>query len=340
MLYSTDQGVNWSAGVLSIGAGQILSVAFQDNSKGIALYRTGGAGSALRIATSTSSGASWTLDAFDLSKLEITAVKVASPGNHILVIGQNGEVFATDDLAKTFTPILSREAGSVVTAHASSNGATNSVLMGGTTGSVLNYKFVSNNGTKILETSASTSVDFGSVPFQSSRQRFLQFKSVGESPVTIAGYQIKAGPGTADTAFQISIPLDSIFNPGSSNLGVKFFAADTGSFTATLTVLSNTTKPVPAIQLMARVDPPVSVEEERLQNSVVSPNPASTEFVVQLEGNAELFLHNLSGKLVRTVEAKESGRIVIDVSDLPVGVYQLTIASKYARTTKVVTISR
>ncbi|NQW30829.1 MAG: S8 family serine peptidase [Ignavibacteria bacterium] len=338
VLYSTNQGANWGTGTLSIGAGQILSVAFQDDKIGVALYRTGGAGSAVKIASSTTGGSTWTLDVFNPSTLEIQAVKVTSPGKYCLMIGSNGEVYATEDAGKTWQPVLSRSAGNVTVADARQS-SRNTVLFGGDKFSVLQYNYTTSNGTKILE-SNSNSVDFGAVPMGSSRQRILQFTSAGESPVTITGYTITPSSGTPDTAFQISIPLKDVFPPGTASLGIRCYGSDTGTYRATLKVLSNSEKPVADAQLTARVDPPTSVEDDRLQAAIVSPNPASTELNIHVKGQVQLFIHDLNGRLVASSNTDDSGNANIDVRSLNVGVYQLTIASKLARTSKFFTITR
>jgi hypothetical protein len=75
---------------------------------------------------------------------------------------------------------------------------------------------------------------------------------------------------------------------------------------------------------------------------VVAPNPAADYFDVQIE-TAEpdefvLLLHDAQGRLLerRTLGKTDAGRARFDVSQLPAGVYTLTVSSERGYLTQVV----
>lgn len=76
--------------------------------------------------------------------------------------------------------------------------------------------------------------------------------------------------------------------------------------------------------LLTLDDLPSAVENISLQNAIsISPNPTNGEFFINADGNFEIEIINLSGKIIST--KKIQGREILDLSNMPNGIYHARI---------------
>ena len=331
VVYSTNKGTTWAQGNVSIGSGQVVSVAFRDNSNGILLYRTSASANAPVLgARSVNGGAAWQVNAFDPSQLGVKAIAVSSPGSHHVLVGDGGEVFGSDNNGTDWQPILS-----------SPNGAATTIscrlfeqpylAVGGEAVGVLTYRYSGPNGSRILSAGAS-SLEYDTIESGKSRQRWLQLSSTGESDVIINSVTIEHQGSTPDSSFRISVPLGTVVAPGTTeNLGIRCYATTPGPYVGKVTITSNATPPTIEASLLAFVTPPLSVEEDLLESGVlVTPNPASHSVGITLPLASRVILFDNTGRQLLLQDHEVPGTFDINVESLPSGMYTIAIASKGA----------
>lgn len=331
ILYTTNAGVAWGAGSLNSSGAVIVSMAFRDLKNGVLLYATSGAPNApLRIASSDDGGITWTQNVFDPTTLGINAAFVASPGRHHLLVGREGQVFGSGDNGASWQIILSKPPQTVAAGVAASDNGT-MLLMAGTLLSSLEYKYNNPFGTKILGMRSDT-VDFGSMSSGQSRQRFVVVESSGESDVIVDSVLITPDAGTPADAFRISIELDDVVEAGTTDqIAVRAYGTDTGTYSATLTVYSNSTPPTTSTKLIARVQTTTSVEEINEFNISISPNPAFDAVTVFSEADGTLGITDITGRLLNEWEIKSGLPLTISVADKPSGTYLLVVTGSERR---------
>ncbi|MBI2794290.1 MAG: S8 family serine peptidase [Ignavibacteria bacterium] len=331
ILYTTNTGATWSSGMLNAPGAVIVSLAFRDALNGILLYKTSASPTApYKIASSLDGGRTWTVNVLDPATLGITAALVASPGGHHLLVGQEGEVFGSGDNGASWQVILSKPPQTVAAGVAVSDGGT-MLFMAGTMISTLEYKFNNPFGTKILGMRSDT-VDFGSIGIGQNRQRFVVVESSGESDVNVDSVVITSDAGTPADAFRIAIALDDVVEAGTTDqIAVRVYGTDTGTYSATLTVYSNSTPPTTSTKLKARVQFATSVDELNEFNISISPNPAFDAVTVISEADGTLGISDLTGRLLNEWEIKSGLPLTISVADKSSGTYLLVVTSRDKR---------
>lgn len=343
VLYSTNRGQQWASGKLNVTNAVITSLAFKDNTNGVMLYRTSSASNApYRIASTQNGGASWQSDVFDPASLGITPLVVHSSGNkHHVLIGTKGEVYGSDNNGKDWQPILSRPTGDVNGAVAVSGASGTAVIMVGFRSSLLQYRYSGPNGSRILEM-VSDQVDYGNVESGKNRLRSVQVRNTGESDVRVDSAVVIMEGTTPDSAFRITNELDATITPGATDqLGVRLYASDTGSYRATVKIYTNATPSMVQATLTGTVTPVVSVDEEDGQPSIViAPNPTSDNVTVQLQQPARITIVDMSGRLLSTWSAEQSGPFSIDLSAFSSGTYMMIVEQGTMISNNTITITR
>jgi hypothetical protein len=125
----------------------------------------------------------------------------------------------------------------------------------------------------------------------------------------------------------ITTPPKNIVTASSTiTIPLRCVASDTGTYRATLRVVTDGNPSTVDMQLLATVGTATSVHEDFAAMGTVSvwPNPASTSFSVQVGAPCRAMLVNSVGAMVGswTIEA---GTTKLDVDDLPKGAYRLVL---------------
>ncbi len=335
IVYSKDKGATWSSTVFLVNNASITSLAMADDENGALLYKFGGK---TLVASSRNNGP-WTANTFDPTTLGITAVALASPGKHLVMVGSNSEVFGSDDAGANWQVILSKPAG--VTARAVARTSTTSVLA--TVGEgigILSYRYSGPNGTRILS-AATDSVDFGTVASGQNRLRTVQLTSTGESTVAIDSVVVKPLGGTPPDAFVLT-RVPELIDPGTSeNVSVRIYATDTGAYNATIHVYSNAQGDPIQVHLSAVVRAATSVAEQDVLTSIaLYPNPAESEAHLQLPTPAHVSVVDVVGATVYVAGYVQAGTTMLSIRDLPQGAYRVVIEGDAYRATLPLVIAR
>jgi photosystem II stability/assembly factor-like uncharacterized protein len=331
ILYTANAGATWSSGMLNASGAVIVSLAFRDALNGILLYKTSASPTApFKIASSQDGGRTWVQNVLDPATLGFNAAFVASPGGHHLLVGQEGQVFGSGDNGASWQVILSKPPQTVAAGVAVSDGGT-MLFMAGMLISTLEYKYNNPFGSRILGVRTDT-VDFGSIGVGQNRQRFVVVESSGESDVNVDSVVITSDAGTPADAFRIAIALDDVVEAGTTDqIAVRVYGTDTGTYSATLKIYSNSTPPVTSTKLIARVQFATSVDELNEFNISISPNPAFDAVTVISEADGTLGISDLTGRLMNEWDIKGGLPLTISVADKPSGTYLLVVTSRDKR---------
>lgn len=328
VIYTTDAGASWRQGRLSVTGGVIVSMAFSDNTNGVMLYRTSASANApYRIAKTTTSGASWIVDVFDPSKLDITPRMVNSPGGHVVLVGTNGEVFGSDNLGANWQPILSQPNGAVTTSASAMS--TRAILFTAGHGiGQLSYRYAGPNGTRIAQVPESI-VEYDTLESGKNRQRFIRVNSVGQSDVEVDSVVITPKGSTPADAFRITLPIDKVIFAGASDqMGVRCYATTPGIYEAILTIYTNGTPSTLDVALRAFVPVPVSVDEDVVTAGFkMYPNPAADHVSIDVPAASTLRVWTPTGHLVIEHVIDEPGTFVMGTASLATGQYTITMTS-------------
>ncbi|MDZ4745038.1 MAG: S8 family serine peptidase [bacterium] len=333
VLRSTNRGDIWTAANLSLGAGVIESIAFRDSVNGVLLYRTGAAlDSPKRIASSTNGGASWTKNVFDPATLGINATFVTSPSeNHVALVGSFGEVFGSDNEGTSWQTILSQASGNVMMGKGLKIQGQHAVLFAGSQLGVLTYRYSGPNAVRTLIFSVQTT-DFGTVNVGQSRQKFIKVVNPGEGDVTIDTVIIIPDNGAQAGGFVVSVPLSpTILGSDDDQFGVRFSSSDSGSFGATILVVSDATTDTIRTRVTAYSQAVTDVAEEGQHNLSVWPNPAQDILNVSVDASVNsITIVDARGTVVASVVLAQDAAHVphrLDIRNLASGAYRVRVAS-------------
>lgn len=324
VFFSLNKGQSWSQGSTGLGSVTIQSIAFRDSSNGIMLYKTGSG--AFRIATSINGGLNWKAGTVDINTTwKITPVKVlANPGHHLLIASE-GQVYASDNNGTDWQTVLSKPVAGTVDASAAVVGRPVVILSGDEIGS-LQYRYAGPNGSKLPQFTAAE-LNFGSLESGSNRNRTVTLRNNGTSDMNVSKFEIIPQGKTPSGGFVITTQPKNVVTASSTiTIPVRCVATDTGSYRATLRVVTDGNPSTVDMQLLATVGTATSVHEDVAAMGTVSlwPNPASSSFSLQVGAPCRAMLINSVGQMVgsRSVEA---GTTKLDVSDLPKGAYRVVL---------------
>ena len=82
------------------------------------------------------------------------------------------------------------------------------------------------------------------------------------------------------------------------------------------------------------------VEDEEEMGILLFPNPAQTEVTVSAPGLSHVRVFNVIGRIVKELPIDRSDTVMLNVGDLPQGLYFVEIMSSFGRTTRPLMISR
>ena len=83
-----------------------------------------------------------------------------------------------------------------------------------------------------------------------------------------------------------------------------------------------------------------AVEENGIASFEVYPNPVKDELTVRGCEMMEVTVFNLLGQLVKTMSANGDAEVIVEVADLPQGLYLLEIRTKYGNKTRLVSVNK
>lgn len=324
VFYSLNKGQSWSQGSTGLGNVTIVSIAFRDSTHGLMLYRTGA--SSFRLAVSLNGGLNWKAGTVDItSAWKLNPIKVlANPGHHLL-IGSNGEVYATDNNGTDWQAVLSKPVSGVVDASANVVGRP-LVVFSGDVIATLQYRYSGPNGSK-LPTFTATEINFGALDPGQNRQRTATLRNNGTSDLNVSKFEIIPQGSTPSGGFVITTPPKNVVSAGSSiTIPLRCVASDTGTYRATLRITSDGTPATIDLPLLATVNVATSVSEDlaRMGDVAVWPNPTSAALTIRVEAASTATIVNTLGSRVLTV-AVEPGTTTLDLRSLPKGTYQLML---------------
>lgn len=325
VFFSLNKGQSWSQGSTGLGNVSIVSLAFRDSTNGLMLYRTTGNGP-YRIATTINGGLNWRAGTVDINTtMKITPVRLlANPGHHLLVCSK-GEVYASDNNGTDWQSVLSRPVAGVVSASANVISRPVVVLSGEQIG-VLQYRYAGPNGSKLPQFTAAE-LNFGSLESGSNRNRTVTLRNNGTSDLNVSKFEIIPQGKTPSGGFVITTPPKNVVTASSTiTIPLRCVATDTGTYRATLRVVTDGNPSTVDMQLLATVGTATSVQEDFAAMGTVSvwPNPASSSFSVQVGAPCRAMLINSVGAMVGSWSV-EAGTTKLDVTDLPKGAYRLVL---------------
>jgi photosystem II stability/assembly factor-like uncharacterized protein len=344
IMRTMNSGQTWAPLAFGLANATIHSVAFRDSVNGLALYSppSSPAGT-YRIAATTNAGLNWTHNVFDPKSLNITPLKLMSAGGHVVMVSNKGEFFGSDDNGATWITILSRPVDNVVAADLGITGGARSAYTAGTMLSKLDYLFSGPNSPKTLEARNDT-LNYGNLRPAQVRTRTAIFASTNEGAVTIQEYYLTPHAGTPDTLFRITNEPDSLVYGGTNTqIGVRFVSPDSGTFRATLTVKSNGSPTPLEVELVARVDAPVSVDEQVLAGLRVYPNPVTDQLTIdcgRLVARGSWSLVGVDGAQMLGGRLDMQTALTVSASAVPNGAYMLVVDADGHRVILPVTITR
>lgn len=317
IIYTTNRGTTWATSVLGVNGAVLKSIAFSDDKNGVLVYEAGGAS----LVASCKDAITWTPAVFDPSTLGIRAVATTSPGKHHLLIGENGEVYGSDDVGASWQAVLSKPTTTTTMAIARSTSPTTVATLGDGIG-ILEYRYSGPNGTRLLSASVDT-LNFGSLEENQNRLRSARLNSTGESDVLVESVEITVQGSTPADAFRLTGNVGPIIPSGGyANVPVRMYATQPGTYRGTLTIRSNAQDGPITIELVGIVGTPSSVQEEATTHSLnIYPNPATTEFTLYLPSPSVVWITNMSGVTVGTEHSLPAGEHIVPLHSLTAGSY-------------------
>jgi len=325
IIITKDGGLTWTTSLLPVSGAVIKSVAFTDSKNGVLLYEASGK----TWLANTTNGGTWNAQVFDPATLGISAVAVASPGPHHLLIGSNGEVFASDDTGETWNVVLSKAAGP--TKYAVARMAPTPLLItAGETVAMLEYRFSGPNGTRIFSVE-SEFVNYDTLEAGQNRLRSVRISNTGTSDIAIDSIVISPQGATPADAFRItSEPPTVIIADSSIRLPVRMYATTTGSYSATVTVFANAQNGPLTLQLNGYVKRPTSVSESIAGELHAYPNPASSSITLHLPAQATVNIVDIQGLTIQSSGELQPGTHVFQLGNLAVGHYAICVTTPHS----------
>ncbi len=354
VIWTNDGGNSWKESTIRSG-GYLTEVCFYDELNGIAVYRNSGNDNEdNRLASTTDGGLTWETDVYNFSENGWTPVTAYSPPEtgKIILLGLEGIVMSTDNLGRSFTPVLTSQGPIKYCGAGINEDFKVRLYSSGVEVSYLEFNVEPFNPERKLEITTALVMNYDTLDIGSSRTKPVTMKNTGNVPVNINSIEIIPGANTGEKEFSIGfIKPDMVDVDAEENVLIRFRPETEGLKEAELRITTDADTPVKSVQLVGLALDPSSVFEKvtpaGLEISEVMPNPAGTGSRIRIESDMarqlEIYIYNSVGLRIGEVFAGAvSGQreILIPAAELSPGAYYLIIKTNNGNYFRRFTIAR
>ncbi len=325
-----DFGKKWTKGVVDVN-GTVLDLAFESTTKGMAIYNNRSKfGNDVMLATTKDGGLNWDIEELNFTEeLGIDPVELIYNQNaeKIFIICENGEVYFTENLGSTLTPVLTQKDDLFERASISNEIELFRMYgIGKTTVGSLDFIMTPENAIASVTVDKGDSFEFDSTEINKTESELFSFENKGELTIFVDSVYFR-GDDSDNFSFFGTAPED--INRGSQEkVLVRFKPTEAREHSAELVMVSNNDDGDLVISLSGKGFKKVeaSVEYDRFNNSIsMYPTPTSSELNIDINYKdkiSEINLLDLSGQLLETRELTRSvNNISFDLSGYSSGVY-------------------
>lgn len=239
---STNGGTSWNSNLVNTGS-TITDIAFSTLDSGVALY--GGSAdvsSTKYLAYTKDGGKTWTKDVFNFDAINIKPIAVyPMRGTNMFIIQAfGGEMFASDDMGKSWIPVLSTRLLTSTAGTAYWDGKKMKVWNAGNYITSLEFDKPVVNVTRIPDINSVSEVKFDSTSINGSLIKNLELKNKGNSKLTVTEYKITPiGDTQADEFKTIFGSPTTLEAEAAGNIRIKFVPTKAGERKAKLTIITD-----------------------------------------------------------------------------------------------------
>lgn len=311
VLRGRDFGKTWNASVVESGA-SIIDIAFHSNTGGIAIYTNKlKSGDDVMLARSNDGGLNWKAGESNLSEtLGVIPVEliynVAS--EQIYLVCEKGEIYTTTNLGVTWSPILTKQAGTYL--HADISNEVEKYRLYGvdaTSVSLLDFDIIPEGSKATITSVSGTSFTYDSTEVDKITNKTFEFENNGDLSIFINSISFAGADKDAFGLFG-SLPKE-ITKGATDKIITRFRPTEAREYKAQLVFSSNNAEGDIVIELSGKgyAKPISSVAFDTFDKGLnIYPQPARNEINVQSTSSTNITNINMldiTGKLLKEFDS-------------------------------------
>lgn len=339
---SGNKGASWDESTV-YNNGFILKLGFYDKNNGIAIYTESDHEGEQLAASTTNGGKTWKKNVFNFSDFALQPVHFFSlpRSDKFYVLCSGGEIYWTDDMGESWTPVLSEQSvGAQSGAVVVNPGFEVKVWEFDSWVSNFNFKYVPNDADQNIELLSDENVEFDTTNIGSKDLQNVEFENTGEIDVHFTELTIQPLEDTEENEFGFFLGKPDYVEPNQKGIvRLQFTPEKEGIRKAKLIVKTDVAGKNYEMNLSGVGIDPSSVPDRTMSGGVVmeqnSPNPAanSTKLNIYLPEPSKfsLEIYNAEGKFMKMVKHGLAGKgnlgIDVNTEDLAPGVYYFRLSA-------------
>lgn len=304
---SRDMGNSWTAHEIE-NAAVVIDVAFESNRDGIAVYRQAGS-SVYFMARSDDGGLNWDAEEaiFDTQfGFRPVSLQYNADVEKIFAMGEKGQLYATDDLGRTWEPVLTQYSN-VIQRGALSNEFDQFAYWSAGEAEIgkLNFNMIPEGAEATLTTDV-TEFSFDTTAINKAELGAVTLTNSGNLTIIIDDVVFE---NDEEENFSLAFggAPDQVTVGTPEQVRLRFLAKTPGFKQAQMIIKSNNEDGDIAVNLSGFAFDPTSVEIERKVGRVnIYPNPFEKDFSVELDSkindNISITIMDMKGSTIKTVE--------------------------------------
>ncbi len=352
VFYSSNRGRNWYFANIP-NAVMVVGLTFQDSLKGMAVYTESNSVNATQyLAITTDGGKSWLPRRYNFTQNGYFPVYLFTPDNSNLmyVLCAGGEIFGTSNLGDTWVPVLNEYTGKIdIGASILVNNSIIRLWQVGLGVSFLDFALVPAQVRKEIQLTSESILNYDTVNVGSNKLKFVSIKNVGNVPVAIsAKIDTTAGSFSDEFKFFGSI-VDSLAPLEEIAIKIRFLPKTKGERKAKLVIESDAQPSKIEVDLIGVGRIVGEVQDNYSTDKVIlltDPNSQLLEVVFSepISSFAKMIFFDILGRKVKEYVLDnsliQSNNILINISDLPKGIYFINIVfDKYEKVFKYIKLN-
>jgi photosystem II stability/assembly factor-like uncharacterized protein len=251
IIMTKDRGKNWQVSTVKSNA-YIHRIHFIDGLAGMVIYTNSKYDSEKKVAFSFDGGINWTTERFNFSELGVDPLTLYSPegSSSIIALCRGGEIYSSSDFGNSWQPILTYKYSTVSFGAFHAEAGEGRVWAGETELTYLDFEYLPDNPSRLLEVSPSGPIDFEEVEAGKAETITLSLTNKGNVIIKVDSLKIIPLNDTYEEEFRITFPIaDKISVDETRTTRIKFSPVKEGLREAQLVIYSNADEEIKTINL-------------------------------------------------------------------------------------------